>query len=352
MSVFSFKQRNNITLIIILLLGCVLIYSLQSILGALLSTLVLFTLLRPPFIYFTEKLNLNTRFIAVLLLFLSFLVIVLPFYALSNMVINKIGELRNDEIYFKNILFKLKEMFPGKGNIQLYLEDGLNKIGDYATGLFPSLLSGAVDIVLGLLIVYFLSYFMLVQRVDFEKALIKYSPFRPQNALKFAVELENITFANVVGQGLIAIVQGGLLSLAYFVLDYNDPIFWGVVAMFISFVPILGPPIIFVPAAFLKIIDGYSFEGWAMLLFGFIVIINIDNVLRFIIAKRIGNIHPIITVLGVIIGLPLFGIMGLVFGPLLISYFILLVKIYETSTLASGRLEKMKTITDNERFKT
>jgi len=105
----------------------------------------------------------------------------------------------------------------------------------------------------------------------------------------------------------------------------------------------LGPPVVFVPAAILQIANGNNFAGWAMLIFGFVVVINIDNVLRFIIAKKVGNIHPIITVIGVIIGIPLFGILGLVFGPLLLSYFILLVKIYETSTLASERLERIKT---------
>jgi predicted PurR-regulated permease PerM len=126
-------------------------------------------------------------------------------------------------------------------------------------------------------------------------------------------------------------------------LGYKDPVFWGVITAFISFVPVLGPPVVFVPAAILQIADGNNFAGWAMLIFGFVVIINIDNVLRFIIAKKVGNIHPIITVIGVIIGIPLFGILGLVFGPLLLSYFILLVKIYETSTLASERLERIKT---------
>ncbi len=352
MSLFSFKQRNSIILIIILILGCVILYSLQGILGSLLSTLVLFTLLRPIYIYFTEKKGLNKSFAAITLLFSSFVIIVLPFYLLSSMVISKISDLRSNEIYFKNLLFKIKQLFPVSSNIQSYIEEGVNKAGDFAASLFPSLLSGAVGIVLGVLIVYFLLYFMLVQRVEFENALLKYAPFRKQNAQRFAAELENITFANVVGQGLIAMVQGGLLSLAYYILGYNDPLFWGVITMFISFVPILGPPIVFVPAALIQIVEGYSFEGWAMLLFGFIVIINIDNVLRFIIAKRVGNIHPIITVLGVLIGLPLFGILGLVFGPLLLSYFILLIRIYETGSMATERLEKIKTIIDNEGFKT
>jgi len=348
MSIFTYKQRNTINLVIIIALGCLIAYSLQGIFGSILSTLVLYTILRPAFIYLVDKRGLNRRFAAVLLLFTSVIVLILPFYALSSMVINKIQELQSDDIYFKNLLFKLKHLIPLGGDMQKLLEDGLQKVGTWATGLFPTVISGAFNVVLGLLLMYFLLYFMLVCRESFESALVKYAPFREQNAHRFAEEMKNTTFANVVGQGFIALVQGSLLSLSFYVLGYSDPVFWGVITTFISFVPILGPPIIFVPAALIQIANGNNFAGWAMMVFGFVVLINIDNVLRFIIAKKVGNIHPIITVIGVVIGIPLFGILGLVFGPLLLSYFILLVKIYETSSMASERLERIKTISEGE----
>jgi len=348
MSIFTYKQRNQIILVILIALGCIIAYSLQGIFGSILSTLVLYTILRPPFIYFTEVKTLNKSFVAVLLLFISIIVLVLPFYGLSSMVIEKIAELQNDPGYFKNTLFKLKHLVPIGGDLQNLVEDGIKKAGVWATGLFPSLISGAFNIVLGLLLMYFLLYFMLVEREKFESALLKYAPFRAQNAQRFAEEMRNTTYANVLGQGFIALVQGSLVGLSFYVLGYKDPMFWGVITTFISFVPVLGPPVVFVPAALMQIAEGHNFAGWGMLIFGFVVIINIDNVLRFMIAKRVGNIHPIITVIGVVIGIPLFGILGLVFGPLLLSYFVLLIKIYETSALASERLERIKTISDQD----
>jgi len=342
MSVFSYKQRQNINLVIIIALGVLIAYSLQDIFSAILSTLVLYTILRPVYIHLAEVKNWNKRFVAILLIVISLVLIVLPFYALSSMVINKISELRQNEIFFKNLLVKLQHLLPFEINENL-IQEGLNRLGNWATQLFPSLISSAVNIILSLLVVYFLLYFMLIERKQFEASLVKYAPFREQNALRFGNEMKNTTFANVLGQGLICLVQGSLVSLSFYVLGYQDPVFWGVITAFISFIPILGPPVVFVPAAILQIVNGHNFEGWAMIAFGFIVIINIDNVLRFIIAKKVGNIHPIITVIGVIIGIPLFGILGLVFGPLLLSYFILLIKIYESSTLASERLERIKT---------
>lgn len=348
MSIFSYKQRNNITLLIIIALGCVIAYALQGIFGSILSTLVLYTILRPGYIYLVDKRSWNKSFSAILLLFLSVVILILPFYALSTMVLEKVAELQSNPASFKTMLEKVKHLVPVNGDIQNLVEDGLKKAGEWATTLFPSIISGAFNIVLGLLLMYFLLFFMLVQMETFEQALIKYAPFREQNVQRFAEEMRNTTYANVVGQGFIALVQGSLLGLSFYILGYTDPVFWGVVTTFISFVPILGPPIVFVPAALLQLANGNNFAGWAMLIFGFIVIINIDNVLRFMIAKRVGNIHPVITVLGVVIGIPLFGILGLVFGPLLLSWFILLVKIYETSAKASGRLERIKTISEED----
>jgi predicted PurR-regulated permease PerM len=348
MSLFNYKQRNNITLLIIIILGCLIAYSLQGIFSAILGTLVLYTILRPAFLYLVEERKWNKRLSALLLLLVSVLVIILPFYAVSTMVIEKIAELQSDHIYFKNLIFKVKHLVPVGSDFQSLVEDGLKKAGTWATELFPSLISGAFNIVLGLLIMYFLLYFMLIENEKFERSLLKYAPFREQNAYRFAEEMRNTTYANVLGQGLICVVQGSLVSLSFYVLGYSDPLFWGVMTTFISFVPVLGPPVIFVPAALLQMANGNSFGAWAMLIFGFVVIINIDNVLRFIIAKKVGNIHPIITVIGVVIGIPLFGILGLVFGPLLLSYFILLIKIYETSAMASERLERIKTISEQE----
>lgn len=348
MSLFNYKQRNNITLLIIIILGCLIAYSLQGIFSAILGTLVLYTILRPAFLYLVEERKWNKRLSALLLLLVSVLVIILPFYAVSTMVIEKIAELQSDHIYFKNLIFKVKHLVPLGSDFQSLVEDGLKKAGTWATELFPSLISGAFNIVLGLLIMYFLLYFMLIENEKFESSLLKYAPFREQNAYRFAEEMRNTTYANVLGQGLICVVQGSLVSLSFYVLGYSDPLFWGVMTTFISFVPVLGPPVVFVPAALLQMANGNSFGAWAMLIFGFVVIINIDNVLRFMIAKKVGNIHPIITVIGVVIGIPLFGILGLVFGPLLLSYFILLIKIYETSAMASERLERIKTISDQE----
>jgi predicted PurR-regulated permease PerM len=346
MSIYSYKQRNTIVLAILIILGCFILYSLRTIAGTLLSTIVLYTIFAPVFTYFVYRLGMKKWIAASLIIILSLVIIVLPFLTLSLMVIDKIQEFQEDPIRVKVMMQKIEDFIGSQIDQPGLLDKGMAKLNLLAEDLFPSVLSGAVNIVLGLLVMYFLLYFMMVQKDEFEAGLLKYAPFREQNALKFAKELKITTYANVLGQGFIALVQGALVSIGFFACGIRDPIFWGVISTFLCFLPVVGAPVIFIPAALIELANGHSTEGWGLLLWGFIVIINIDNVIRLMIAKGVSDTHPIITVVGIIIGIPMFGILGLVFGPLLLSYFILTIRIYETSKLASERLEKLKSIED------
>ncbi len=346
MSIYSYKQRNTIVLAILIILGCFILYSLRTIAGTLLSTIVLYTILTPVYTFFIQKWKMKKWISASLMIILSLLIIVLPFLMLSRLVIEKISEFQADPLRIKVMMQRIDEFLGSRLDKPDLFDKGMEKLNLLAEELFPSVLTGAANILLGLVVMYFLLYFMLVQKEEFEAGLLKYAPFREQNALKFADELKKTTYSNVLGQGYIALVQGALLSISFYIFGIRDPIFWGVIATFLCFLPLVGAPLIFVPAALIEMASGNDTAGWGLLLFGFIVITNIDNVIRLLIAKGVSDTHPIITVVGVIIGIPIFGILGLVFGPLLLSYFILTIRIYETSKLASERLEKLKSTED------
>lgn len=342
MPVFNYKQRHNIVLIILIVLGCAILYSMRTIAGALLSTIIFYAIFRPVFLFLTDRWKLKKIPATIIIIILSLIILVLPFLTLWLLVIDKISEFQADPIRMQYLIGKIDALIGSYIKQPHLIENALNNADKYISDLFPSILSAAADILLGLAVMYFILYFMFVQREEFESALLRYAPFREQNSLKFASELRNITFSNVLGQGFIAVVQGSLLSISFFIFGINDAVFWGVIAVFLSFLPIIGAPVIFIPAALIEFANGDKTAGIGLLLFGLIIITNIDNVIRFIIAKRVADTHPLITIIGVVIGIPVFGILGLVFGPLLLSYFFLTIRIFETSKLATERLDRIK----------
>ena len=346
MSIFNYKQRNNIILVSIIVLGCFLLYALSGLFSAILGAIVLFTIFRPLYIFLVEQKGWNKTLVALLIIFSSLIVIVIPFLALSFMVIGKIAGINKDTIPIQEWTTKIDTFALKNLNQAHFAENTLQKLGTYAADLFPSILGSAAGIILTLLVLYFLLYFMLTQRKTFESGLLKYAPFREQHALKFATAMRNSTYSNVLGQGIIAITQGTLLALGFYAFEIPDPVFWGVIGAFMSFLPVVGAPTLCIPAGIIFMANGHMLKGVLLLAYGLLFIGNVDNVLRVIINKRVGNTHPIISVIGVFIGLPLFGILGLVFGPVLLSYFLLLLEIYETNRLAAERLERIRIGTD------
>ncbi len=336
MSVFTDKQRNNIVLITILILACVILYSLRDLFNAFLGSIILYTIFKPVYNYLQIKLGKIASAISVITF--SFIIIIIPFFTVSYMVVNRMTSLKNDQFRVKVLISKIDDFIGLKFNQPNLVEKYVSKLGDFVQDLFPSVLTGALGVFLTITIMYFMLYFMLVQSEKFEQNLLKYAPMKQHHALQFGVELKNTTYSNVLGQGVIAFVQGLLVTLCFFLVGVNDAIFWGIIGFFLSFMPVIGAPLITGPAALILFINGQFWQGMFVTLFTLIVIINIDNVIRFIINKRIADTHPIITVIGVIIGLPLFGFVGLVFGPLLLLWFIHLLKIYENDKIVTENI--------------
>jgi len=102
--------------------------------------------------------------------------------------------------------------------------------------------------------------------------------------------------------------------------------------------PVVGAALIYVPLTVMMFAQGHTGKGIAMGIWGFGFIGLVDNLFRFILNKRLGNIHPLITIFGVIVGVQLFGFIGLIFGPLLISLFILLLRIYSSEFIVKKRV--------------
>jgi predicted PurR-regulated permease PerM len=104
--------------------------------------------------------------------------------------------------------------------------------------------------------------------------------------------------------------------------------FWAILTGFGSVIPIVGTGIIWLPVSTYLFAIGHTWQGMAIIAWSGLIMGSMNNVIRFLLAKKMADVHPVITVLGIILGLQYLGITGLIFGPLIISYFIILLKIY------------------------
>jgi predicted PurR-regulated permease PerM len=170
-----------------------------------------------------------------------------------------------------------------------------------------------------------------------ENSLYEYVPLRDENVHKLSKEVNIMVMSNAIGIPLIAFAQGLVGLVGYLIIGVKEPIFWFGVTCIAGMLPVIGAALAYIPLSIMFFAADKTGQGIAMLIYGFGIIGTIDNVLRFTLLKKLGDVHPLVTVFGVIIGLSLFGFIGLIFGPLLISLFMLLLKIYSSEFISKQR---------------
>ena len=195
---------------------------------------------------------------------------------------------------------------------------------------------------------FFLMYFLLVGGREVEKALGKIIPLKPKNIALLASETKMMIKANALGIPVICIVQGIFAALGYWLFGVEDWGMWAFLTGVFAFFPVVGTMIVWVPVCLILYSSGSSTAALGLAAYSFLVIGNVDYIARLSLLKKMGDVHPVITIMGVIIGLGLFGFVGLVFGPLLISYFLILVKIYINEFSEEYTTEELETNTNQE----
>ncbi|HVO75170.1 MAG TPA: AI-2E family transporter [Ignavibacteriaceae bacterium] len=346
MSIYTINQSKIIAVTLIFILGAFLFYSLNELYTAILGSIVLYVLFKPMYIKMIERKKWNKKLSSIIIIILSFIIIIIPFMSVTWMLINKILYLKDHPQAIKKVINTV-QTFIGKNIGQDTIKNAIDKASTVSIEILSSFINTFLDILLTVSMMYFFLYYMFTKMEVFEETLIKYMPFRGQNSAHFANELKNMTHANVIGQGIIAFAQALLLGIGLVIFGAPDPLFWSLLCFFFSFLPVIGSAAAFIPAGLAEIASGNTFNGVGVIIFGFVAVSNIDNLLRLWINKWLGNIHPLITITGIVIGIPIFGILGIVFGPLLISTFVLLVKLYETA-YAEKTNEKERVVSEEE----
>lgn len=333
----SNRLRQVFFIIIILLLGILLSWQLYSFLPALLGAITLYILLHGTMLYLTEKRKWGKGWTTILLMLVSFIVILLPVGLLINMLSTKVSYAIQHSSELVVALKKIVADAEAQLNMEILSDENINKFGDLIAKSLPGIVGATFNSISTIFFMYFILYFMLMNARYMEDALYEYIPLKDENVSRLGKEVNSMVASNAIGIPLIAFAQGLVGLIGYLILGVKEPFFWFGVTCIAGMIPVLGAALAYVPLSILFFANGQNWQGVALLIFGFGIIGTIDNVLRFTLLKKLGNVHPLTTVFGVIIGLNLFGFIGLIFGPLLISLFMLLLRIYSSEFVIKQR---------------
>jgi predicted PurR-regulated permease PerM len=327
-NIYSPRQRYLLLIVTLVVLGLLTFYGLLGYLTAFLGAGILYVVLRPWFTALVHKRKWNRTLVTVMLLIFAVVVLIIPFFALTSLLIDKvrIAAQNTDQILatVQGIERKLGMQVTDQAQVRQLLQQGATKVSQWIPTLASSVLN--VIVIVGLML--FTMYYLFMQEEAFLAGLRRYLPFREKTLEELSESLRNNVNANVLGQGVVALVQGLLTGLTLWIFGVPSPAFWTVIAFFMAFIPVLGTPLVWGPAALYQFAQGHNGQGIGILVVGVVVIINVDNLLRIWMAKYMGDIHPWVTLVGLTLGVDIFGIVGLVIGPLLLSYLIVLMQVF------------------------
>ncbi|WP_445737462.1 AI-2E family transporter [Mariniflexile sp.] len=331
--------RQIFTLLLILLMGVLIFWEMIPYFSGVLGAITLYVLLN-GFMEKLEKKGWNPNLAAGFLMFLSFITILLPIAGTVLMLGNKIGKAaQNSEKVIKAIKTKMTDWEHALGyNITDQID--ASAISSSLTSSISNILGSTFSTFIAISIMYFLLFYMLTNRKQLREVLIEYIPIGKDNLKTLGKEMDAMVRSNSLGIPLVAIAQGFVSLIGFLIFGVESPFFWAVVVTIGSMIPFVGSLLGILPVFILALSNGNAFQAWGVFLYGLIVVGTTDNLIRLYVLRKLDDVHPLITLIGVIIGIPLFGFIGLVFGPLLISLFILVVRIYkkEYSKHTTGKL--------------
>ena len=322
------KLRQGFLILMILVLTFLITKNLMSYISAFLGALTLYILFRNIYIFLVEEKGWKDWLGAISIMIGATVVLLLPFTFLGYIFVDKITQIINHPqrlIDQWNILIDKIQEVTGYNILSL---DIFKQLQGPVSSYLPNMVGDTFMIAVNFIIMYFILYFMFVNGRQMESFFIKLFPMQSKNTEIVSKKARELILSNTIVIPLLAVIQGIFAMIGYLIFDVDQPIVMAVLTAITSVIPIVGTMIIWIPLSLILIAQGQIGPGIGLLLYGGLIITNVDNVVRFILQKKIANVHPLITVFGVIIGLNLFGVIGLVFGPTLISLLLLLIDLY------------------------
>lgn len=328
------EQYRKYSLITIILgLGLLLFLKMTPFMGGILGACTIYIMVRDQMLYLTQKKKIRKSVTAIILLIEAILCFLVPLSLAVWLLISKLQTVNVDTATFVDTITNLADWIRRKTEYDLLSKENISSIASILPGIGQFLMGGISSFAVNLFVLVFVLYFMLIGGTKMEQYIYELLPFSDSNKKHVMNEINMIVRANAIGIPLLTIIQGAIATLGYYLFDAPSALLFGFLTCFATVIPIVGTTLVWFPLAAYMAISGDWPHAIGLLLYCGLIVTNIDNLIRFILQKKMADTHPLITIFGVVIGLSLFGFMGVIFGPLLISIFILCVNIFKEQYL-------------------
>lgn len=198
------------------------------------------------------------------------------------------------------------------------------------------------DIILKTAIALFTFFFVLRDHAEIGNYFLSISPFPKEFKDKLITKFQEITNSILYGQVITGVIQGLTAGVGYFIFGVQNAILLTLLTMVTAIIPVIGAWIIWIPVCAYLLAAGHSNAALGLLIYGIVIVSWIDNIIKPMIVSKLVKMNTGIILIGMIGGLYVFGILGLIIGPLILAYILLLAEFYKEKGSKSILLQEEK----------
>lgn len=221
-----------------------------------------------------------------------------------------------------------EELAPYRQDIFERLGQGIAAAGRFFVATVPDITQGTMAFLIDVFVLLYAMYFFLVYGPDWLWHAKHYVPLREDDRDEIVERGYEVMRAALKGILIIGVLQGVLVGLAFWVAGIAGAFFWGAIALILSAIPGLGPPIVWVPAAIYLLVTGQVGMGIAMIIWGTIPVGLVDNILRPKVVGRDAKLPDLLVLVSTLGGILMFGVAGIIIGPILAAVLVIAFRIY------------------------
>jgi predicted PurR-regulated permease PerM len=341
----SIKANQAILLLLAIFISALFFAMIRYFLMVIFLAAIFSALAMPLFNRFKSWFRGHNSLSAAMTMFIILLIVILPTVALFGVVVSQAIRLSRIAVPWIQLQIQEPAAFDQQlrtltfyDELVLYREEILQKAGEFAANAGSLLIktissvtfSAVNDLFLLFIFLYTMFFFLRDGKQILEK-ILSYLPLTHSEQYRLLDRFLSVTRATLKGSMVVGIVQGSLAGLALYFAGIDSAIFWGTIMSLISIVPVLGPPLVWVPAVIYLTATGQYPQAIGVLLFCSIIVGQIDNIIRPILVGRDTQMHELFIFFGTLGGIGLFGLFGFILGPIIAALFITVWDMYAES---------------------
>jgi len=336
------RVNSFVVVLLVVFISAVFLSMIRSFLMAILLAGIFAALTRPVYHWLEKVLKGRRSLASVLTLMLIIIVVVVPLGVLTGVVTGQAIKVSQSAVpWVKTQLSQpgginhFLETIPYYDKIAPHSELILRKAGELVGGISQLLVNnlssaalGAVNLIFTLFAWLYTMYFFLMDGEKLLEKILYYLPLQDREEQQLLERFTSVTRATLKGTAVIGILQGGLAGLAFWVVGIPSATFWGVIMVVLSIIPSVGTAVVWLPAAVILGFSGAVGKAVGLLIFCALAVGSLDNLLRPILVGKDTQMHELMIFFGTMGGIFMFGMIGVLIGPIIAALFVTIWEIY------------------------